>query len=438
MRVVIGVDLGSTTTKAVVLDERLRTVGRGITNSRGDFAAACEIARTAALDQARMRLLADSIEAEPCIASLAEALTRSLNRSFRHEQHLAQLTRLQRACEEEAHGDRFRRFPRLEAGLEGIFAQLRSEAGQLFSPLSEPSSGFFRDVAGSSFRHHALRVAVPDELPFDTLIGLYDRAIRVAESDPGDLCLSVLGGAALQRTLDRRADRQEVESPLSAALAAAMSEEVEVMCEVGTGYGRIRLPFPRQQIRSEVLCHGLGAHTLFPNTRTVLDIGGQDTKAIQVDKRGVVTSFQMNDRCAAGCGRYLGHIAEQLDLDLDELGPTALQSSRLVRIDSTCTMLARVEVRDRLAVGQRREDILFGLHRAVVLRALSVVGRTGGIDNEFTWTGGVTRNPAAAHALTQFVAESHGDQIVFNVDPDGIYTGCLGAAVFASRLVGEV
>ena len=104
---------------------------------------------------------------------------------------------------------------------------------------------------------------------------------------------------------------------------------------MGTGYGRARLPFPEEAIRSEILCHGLGAHASFPGTRTVLDIGGQDTKAIQVDEHGVVTSFQMNDRCAAGCGRYLGYIADEMNLGLHELGPLALKSDRPVQINST-------------------------------------------------------------------------------------------------------
>jgi benzoyl-CoA reductase subunit A len=89
-----------------------------------------------------------------------------------------------------------------------------------------------------------------------------------------------------------------------------------------------RLPFPKEHIRSEILCHGLGAPPDVPGTRTVLDIGGQDTKAIQVDENGIVVSFQMNDRCAAGCGRYLGYIADEMNLGLHELGPMAMKSTK--------------------------------------------------------------------------------------------------------------
>ncbi|MGA2373514.1 MAG: BadF/BadG/BcrA/BcrD ATPase family protein, partial [Candidatus Korobacteraceae bacterium] len=201
---------------------------------------------------------------------------------------------------------------------------------------------------------------------------------------------------------------------------------------VGTGYGRQRLPFPKEQIRSEILCHGLGAHAMFPGTRTLLDIGGQDTKAIQVDADGLVVSFQMNDRCAAGCGRYLGYIADEMNLGLHELGPLALQSQSQVKINSTCTVFAGAELRERLALGQQREDILAGLHRAIIMRAMSLLARSGGISNEFTFTGGVARNPAAVKALRELVQENYGERTL-NISADSIYTGALGAALFARQ-----
>jgi len=221
-----------------------------------------------------------------------------------------------------------------------------------------------------------------------------------------------------------------------AAVEAAVGTELPVGGTVGTGYGRARLPFPKEQIRSEILCHGLGAHAMFPETRTVLDIGGQDTKAIQLDADGIVTSFQMNDRCAAGCGRYLGYIADEMNLGLHELGPLAMRGKRPVRITSTCTVFAGAELRDRLTMGQRREDILAGLHRAIILRAMSLVARSGGVFEEFTFTGGVARNEAAVRALRQLVAENYGERTI-NISPDSIYTGALGAALFALREEGD-
>ncbi len=215
-------------------------------------------------------------------------------------------------------------------------------------------------------------------------------------------------------------------------MRAALGVEIEETYVVGTGYGRVTLPFPKEQIRSEILCHGLGAHVMYANTRTVLDIGGQDTKAIQVDTEGIVENFQMNDRCAAGCGRYLGYIADEMNMGLHELGPMAMKATKSVRINSTCTVFAGAEFRDRLALGEKREDILAGLHRAIILRAMSIVSRSGGINDEFTLTGGVANNEAAVRELKKVIQENYGDMTI-NIDPASIYTGALGAATFARR-----
>jgi benzoyl-CoA reductase subunit A len=217
-----------------------------------------------------------------------------------------------------------------------------------------------------------------------------------------------------------------------AAAEAAAGSRLEEIGKVGTGYGRQKLPFARDEIRSEILCHGLGAHAMFPRTRTVLDIGGQDTKAIQVNESGVVTSFQMNDRCAAGCGRYLGYIADEMNLAVQDLGPMANRSRRQIKINSTCTVFAGAELRDRLAMGQKREDVVAGLHRAIVIRAMSLLARSGGIHDEFTFTGGVANNSAAVRALGDLVRENYGE-IHINISPDSIYTGAYGAALFAVR-----
>jgi len=205
---------------------------------------------------------------------------------------------------------------------------------------------------------------------------------------------------------------------------------------VGTGYGRARLPFSKEHIRSEILCHGLGAHVMYPGTATVLDIGGQDTKAIQVDPAGIVESFQMNDRCAAGCGRYLGYIADEMNMGLHELGPMAMKSTKAIRINSTCTVFAGAELRDRLSLGDKREDIMAGLHRAIILRAMSILARSGGVRDQFTFTGGVAKNEAAVKSLKELIKENYGE-VTLNIDPDSIFTGALGGATFAWRAVVE-
>jgi benzoyl-CoA reductase subunit A len=139
----------------------------------------------------------------------------------------------------------------------------------------------------------------------------------------------------------------------------------------------------------------------------------------------------MNDRCAAGCGRYLGYIADELNLGLHELGPLALKATRVVRVNSTCTVFAGAELRERLALGQKREDILAGLHRAILLRAMSLLARSGGVITEFTFTGGVCKNPMATKMLGELVAENYGPDVKLNIHPDSIYMGALGAAMFA-------
>jgi len=201
---------------------------------------------------------------------------------------------------------------------------------------------------------------------------------------------------------------------------------------VETGYGRALLPFPEDCIKSEILCHAFGAHAVFPNTRTVLDIGGQDTKAIQVDSHGLVTSFHMNDRCAAGCGRYLGYIADEFGISLNELGPEAMKADKETTICSTCTVFAGAEVKELLHNGEERPNILAGLHKAIIQRAMSLIARSGGVKNEFTFTGGVARNQAVIKYVKQMVTDSYGE-VTMNIHTDSIFMGALGGAMFARR-----
>ncbi len=423
MKTFVGIDLGSTTTKAVVLDERAQVLGRGITNSRSNYDLAAELARTEAFVSARFRLLEREVER----AAGRSALERLL-RAFRLEQMLVQLATLRARIEEEAGRLPSQAARRETAAAVGrIFDRIVAEEEARFQEENPTErSDFFRDAAGSAYARIAEETAAAAGPPvtFETLLGLYDKCIVVVENLPLELGFREHIDHALSRTGNAPA--------LRAAVEGAASSELEVEATVGTGYGRARLPFPKEQIRSEILCHGLGAHVLFPGTRTVLDIGGQDTKAIQVDASGIVTSFQMNDRCAAGCGRYLGYIADEMNMGLHELGPLALKSRRPVQISSTCTVFAGAELRERLSLGERREDILAGLHRAVILRAMSLLARSGGITDEFTFTGGVARNPAAVRALERLVSENYGERRI-NISAESIYTGALGAAHFALR-----
>jgi benzoyl-CoA reductase subunit A len=430
--VVVGIDLGSTTTKAVVLDLAGTVLGRGITNSRSNYDVACAIARQEALAAARFHLTHAALAGADGAGEAAARFLPALTRSFRLEQHLAQLEWLRDALHEASRG-------RIAGStLNAIVDGMRERAAAHFDAFSTRKSDFFRDLAAADYMQLADAEAKRSRVPFDLLAGLFDAAILPVENTAADGTFHAHLRAAVDRILPRCGTPSglnvapDAAARIRAAVERAASQRFNEVCTVGTGYGRQRLPFPKEQIRSEILCHGLGAHAVFPATRTVLDIGGQDTKAIQIDAQGLVTGFQMNDRCAAGCGRYLGYIADEMNLGLHELGPLAQQSREHVRINSTCTVFAGAELRERLALGQRREDILAGLHRAIILRAMSLLARSGGVANEFTFTGGVARNPAAVAALTRLVAENYGDRRI-NTSADSIYTGALGAAMFAAR-----
>jgi benzoyl-CoA reductase subunit A len=321
--------------------------------------------------------------------------------------------------------------------LNRICDAMRSRVPGHFSELAVRKSDFFRDLAAADYMQFAEQFSESKHASFDVLCGLFDAAILEVENAATGGAFERHSGPALEQTLATAPpDIRQREARLRSAVESVRSLEFQVLGMVGTGYGRQRLPFPKEQIRSEILCHGLGAHAMFAGTRTVLDIGGQDTKAIQVDGTGIVTSFQMNDRCAAGCGRYLGYIADEMNIGLHELGRLAQESTCSVKINSTCTVFAGAELRDRLSLGQKRADILAGLHRAIMLRAMSLLARSGGISDEFTFTGGVARNPAAVSALKGLVQQNYGVRTL-NISPESIYTGALGAALFAQRVADE-
>jgi benzoyl-CoA reductase subunit A len=435
MKCFIGIDLGSTTTKAVILDENLKELGHGITNSRSNYDIASAVAKQEAIVNARMNLVEQSLSNFPELSGRLEKILSSLERSFRLEQFMESLADLEMVCRNNAVGERFKGYEQgMSEALIETFRKLRSEAPELFAVGAKRKSDFFRDIAGSRYLAIGEVVAQEAGLAFDLMLNVYDRSIIEVENRITGENLEEMIVSALGRTLKEFPELSEVSAQVEGAVKDALKIELEETYVVGTGYGRARLPFSKEHIRSEILCHGLGAHVMYPNTLTVLDIGGQDTKAIQVDNAGIVDSFQMNDRCAAGCGRYLGYIADEMNMGLHELGPMAMKATRTVRINSTCTVFAGAELRDRLALGEKREDILSGLHRAIILRAMSLLSRSGGIRDEFTFTGGVANNEAAVDALKSLVKENYGE-VTINIDPGSIYTGALGAATFAQRAV---
>ena len=437
LNVHVGIDLGSTTTKALVLTESGEIVGRGITNSRSNYDVACQIVRDEAFVRSRFTLTERSLRADPQLAAIDATFLPALERKFRMHQHLEQLHWLRAAMQDAADGPRHRHQRKdLGAVLDEILDAMEGKARGHFSEGASRKSDFFRDLAAADYMHLAEEKSDPKGVSFEALSGVFDAAILVVENSADEGSFERHIASALGDAVVELPELQPFAARLAEVVEEARSTRFNEIACVGTGYGRQRLPFPKEQIRSEILCHGLGAHAMFPGTRTVLDIGGQDTKAIQVDAQGIVTSFQMNDRCAAGCGRYLGYIADEMNLGLHELGPLAQQSKCRVKINSTCTVFAGAELRDRLSLGQSRQDILAGLHRAIMLRAVSLLARSGGISEQFTFTGGVARNPAAVAALEELVLENYGERTM-NISADSIYTGALGAALFASRTEGR-
>ncbi|HVO34876.1 MAG TPA: acyl-CoA dehydratase activase [Gemmatimonadales bacterium] len=213
------------------------------------------------------------------------------------------------------------------------------------------------------------------------------------------------------------------EEAFAEALRAGDLEEEEVEYVVGTGYGRYKVTFGNTQV-TEISCHGRGAVHMFPRTRTVVDMGGQDTKAIRVLPTGEIQDFCMNDKCAAGTGRFLGAAARALDIPLDALGGTALKGEKAVRISTTCTVFAESEVLGWLGRGKKIEDVLLGVHESIAGRSAGLARRVG-IEEEVTFTGGVALNVAMIATLSRALG------VAVNVSEDSHYMGALGAALFA-------
>mgnify|MGYP004556981581 CR=1 FL=1 len=197
----------------------------------------------------------------------------------------------------------------------------------------------------------------------------------------------------------------------------------QVGCTIATGYGRVSIPFADENV-TEISCHGRGAHYFNPDVRTILDIGGQDSKAIHVNAAGEVTDFAMNDKCAAGTGRFLEMIARSLEIDLDELGPAALESKKHLEIASMCSVFAESEVISLIANNEEKPDIAAGVCRAVAGKAYSLMRRVG-LEGAYMMTGGVAQNPGVVRAVEELI----GDKLFICDDPEIV--GATGAALLA-------
>jgi len=450
----LGIDLGSTTSKAVIINDKDEIIGRGITNTRANYKVAADIAQEEAIYDARFTLLTnklkDDIESKPEFKKYMEDI-RSV---FKYRQFKRRMDKLENKLKETVQNYTYENKDEIAKALNKIVEVIRPKIKNEFINEDLGSKNqFFRDIV--SERYNA-EVDLADRTLYEPLMLAFDKSITPVENEMITFNFKELVDESMkiletkyEGLVDLPEDDTEedwyfaefnaikdnyrtVEASLRDHIDSIAEENIHIANMVGTGYGRALLPFPEDCIKSEILCHAFGAHAVFPNTRTVLDIGGQDTKAIQVDSRGLVTSFHMNDRCAAGCGRYLGYIADEFGISLNELGPEAMSADKETTICSTCTVFAGAEVKELLHNGEKRPNILAGLHKAIVQRAMSLIARSGGVREEFTFTGGVARNQAVLKYVRQMVTDSYGE-ITMNIHTDSIFMGALGGAMFARR-----
>jgi len=209
-----------------------------------------------------------------------------------------------------------------------------------------------------------------------------------------------------------------------AALSQAGLSKGDVQYITSTGYGRNAVTFANRT-SSEIICHAKGVNSILPAARTVIDIGGQDSKVIGVRENGTVSDFVMNDKCAAGTGRFLEVMANVLQISIEEMGPTSLRCQEPCQISSTCTIFAETEMVSLRADGRTKEDLVAGIHRAVASRVV-IMGKTVGYNEQVVFTGGVAKNAGVKHFLESEIKLP----ILIPAEPQ--IMGALGAALLAA------
>jgi predicted CoA-substrate-specific enzyme activase len=235
-----------------------------------------------------------------------------------------------------------------------------------------------------------------------------------------DGTLAVVGSAI---TATGASTRKAAREAFEAALRAGEATEREIAFTIATGYGRDSAERADQRV-TEITCHARGARRLFPGALTVLDIGGQDCKVIRLAPDGKVSDFAMNDKCAAGTGRFLEVMARTLEMDLERMGERSLLATRSLPVSSTCTVFAESEVVSLIASGAAPEEIAWGVHLAISERIAALAERLGMV-SPAVLTGGVAKNPAARKALEDRF------RLRFLVPDEPQLTGALGAALIA-------
>jgi predicted CoA-substrate-specific enzyme activase len=217
--------------------------------------------------------------------------------------------------------------------------------------------------------------------------------------------------------------RRAAHQAMDKALEGTGISRQDIGSIVATGYGRIAIDYAHRQV-TEISCYARGINHLYPQVRTIIDIGGQDSKAISVGQDGRVVDFLMNDKCAAGTGRFLEVMAKALELGVEDLGEISLQAREPHQVSSTCTVFAESEVVTLVAEGVNREDIVAGLHAAIAKRTMSMVNRLG-LVSPVAMAGGVAKNKGVVKALE----EELGEALIVPSEPQIV--GALGAALLA-------
>lgn len=240
----------------------------------------------------------------------------------------------------------------------------------------------------------------------------------VIVDEGGRICARVVGPTGAEH-------RRLANKVMEEALGQANLSFDKISYVIATGYGRINVPFADRQI-TELTCHAKGVSSLFPNVRTAIDIGGQDAKGLKINN-GKLVDFVMNDRCAAGTGRFLEVLASVLGIKLEDLGEISLKSSHKVSISSTCTIFAQQEVISHLSAGTPLEDIVAGLHDAIASRVVRMVRRLK-IEPDVVFTGGVAKNIGVVRAMK----ENLGCEVLVPEEP--LLSGALGAAILGKEL----
>lgn len=235
----------------------------------------------------------------------------------------------------------------------------------------------------------------------------------------------IIAVSLIPTTYDRQ---QSGTDSLHLALDKGGGSKEDIKYIIATGYGR-RAFISSNEVLPEIICHARGTNALFPTARTIIDIGGQDSKVIELNEQGTVIRFEMNDKCAAGTGRFLEVLTERiLNIDLEDLGPLSLKAKNPCTLTSVCTVFAETEIISLLSEHRTKEDIAYGLHRAIARRVISM-GTAAQISYEepIVFSGGVAKNTGVVRAIEEVLKKN----VITPKEPQ--ITAALGAAVFAKE-----